>query len=299
MMRAFARFRLPDHRSVELGHGDLIGRLWSAALPIADARISEAHAMVSLRGQELKLLALRGRFAVRGKSCSSIVLEPGMKVELADKLELFVEEIHLPARVFALEGDGLPRVVVNGVCSLVIRPRPTLLPRFAPDAPAHLWSDGEGWCLSVDGTTRPVRPGDSWEVEGRTFRAVGLELKTASRSVTSLEGGVSRPVRIVANFDTAHIHPEGGEALALSGLAARIVSEVVAFDGPVPWRVLAQELWPAEDDANHLRRKLDVNLSRLRKRLREAGIRPDLIRSDGFGHVELFLHQQDRVEDRT
>ena len=63
-MRAFVRFRLPEGNSVELGHGDLIGRLWSAALPIADARISEADAMVSLRGQELKLLALRGRFAL-------------------------------------------------------------------------------------------------------------------------------------------------------------------------------------------------------------------------------------------
>ena len=77
------------------------------------------------------------------------------------------------------------------------------------------------------------------------------------------------------------------------------MSEVVAFDGPVPWEVLAKELWPGEDDRNLLRRKLDVNLSRLRKKLRDARIRPDLVRSDGFGHVELFLHDGDRVEDRT
>ena len=33
-------------------------------LHVDDARVSEAHALVSLRGRELQLLALRGRFAV-------------------------------------------------------------------------------------------------------------------------------------------------------------------------------------------------------------------------------------------
>lgn len=298
-MRAYVRFRLSDGRTVELGHGDLIGRLWSAALPIADARISEAHAMVSLRGQELKLLALRGRFAVGGKTRGSWEINPGETVTLAEGVDLFVEEVNLPAAVLALEGDGLPRVALNGVCSVLTRPRPEVVPRFVPDAPAHLWSDGEGWRLSVDGQSRPLERGDVFEVDGRAFRAVSLELENLSRSVTSMEGKLARPVRVVAHFDTAHIHPDGGEPVALNGLSARLVSEVVAFDGPVPWEVLACELWPDEDDRNLLRRKLDVNLYRLRKKLRDAGVRPDLIRSDGFGHVELFLHSGDVVEDRT
>lgn len=276
-----------------------MGRLWSAALSIPDGRISEAHAMVSLRGQELKLLALRGRFAHEGRSCSSLVLAEGQEISLAEGLVLRVEEVHLPAAVFAVEGDGLPRVVITGMCSLLTRPRPEILPRYLPEAPAHLWTDGEGWCLSLGGETRAVRPGDTWEVDGRSFRGVSVALQRASRSVTRLEGGVAPPLKILANFETAHIHPEGGEPLALSGVAARLLSEVVAFDGPVPWQVLAQELWPGEDDRHLLRRKLDVNLSRLRKRLRDAGIRADLVRSDGFGHVELFLHDQDLVEDRT
>jgi len=60
-MRAFVRLRCTDGSIAELTHGDLIGRLGTAALHFDDARISEAHAMISLRGQELKLLALRGR----------------------------------------------------------------------------------------------------------------------------------------------------------------------------------------------------------------------------------------------
>lgn len=298
-MRAYVRFRLTSGATAELGHGDLIGRLWSAALPIADARVSEAHAMVSLRGQELKLMALRGRFAVDGKPVPAIVLEVGQTVTLAEGLILTVEEVSLPAAVFAVEGEGLPRVAVTGVCSLLTRPRPELVPRLVPEAPAHIWGDGEGWCLSMGGVARPVKPGDSWEIDGRRFQAVALALDAAGRTATRLDGGVARSLRIVAHFDTAHLYLEGGEALALSGLAARVLSEIVAFAGPVPWEVLSRELWPEEDDVHLLRHKLDVTLSRLRSRLREGGVRPDLIRSDGFGNVELFLHEGDRVQDRT
>ena len=42
-----------------LGVGDLIGRLPSAALVVDDPRVSEAHAIVSLRRAALHLLALR------------------------------------------------------------------------------------------------------------------------------------------------------------------------------------------------------------------------------------------------
>lgn len=298
-MRAYVRLRLPDGSTLELGHGDLIGRLWSAALCIADGRVSEAHAMVSLRGQELLLLPLRGRFAVNGQRQSSLVLAAGQRVTFAEGLDLVVEEVVLPASVFAVEGDGLPRVVVSGVCSLLTRPRPELVPRLVPDAPAHLWGDGEGWCLTMGGTTRSIRVGDAWELDGRRFCAVGLSLDSTRGTVTRLDGSVARPVRVVAQFDTVHIYVEGGAALALSGLAARLISEVVAFDGPVAWEVLGRELWSDEDDVHLLRHKLDVTLSRLRSRFRDAGVRPDLVRSDGFGKVELFLLDGDRVENRT
>lgn len=298
-MRAYVRLSLPNGHAAELGHGDLIGRLWSAALCISDARISEAHAMVSLRGEELLLLPLRGRFSVGGQRQTSLVLAAGQRISFADGLEVLVEEVSLPAAVFAVEGDGLPRVVVSGVCSLLIKPRPELVPNFVADAPAHLWGDGEGWCLTMRGVTRSLQVGDRWELEGRQFRAVGLALGSAGRTVTRHDTGGSPPLRIVAQFDTVHIHREDGSALALSGLAARLISEIVAFDGPVSWEVLAKELWPQEDDLHLLRHKLDVTLSRLRARLRDAQIRPDLIRSDGFGKVELFLLAVDRVEDRT
>lgn len=48
-----------------------------------------------------------------------------------------------------------------------------------------------------------------------------------------------------------------------------------------------------------LRKKWDVSLARLRARLKEARIRPDLLRSAGTGQLELVLRPEDHVEDRT
>ena len=78
-------FRLPDGTTAALGHGDVIGRLESAALHLSDPRISEAHAMVSLRGGALKLVALRGRLVVDGAALRDVELVPGLVVQLATK----------------------------------------------------------------------------------------------------------------------------------------------------------------------------------------------------------------------
>lgn len=66
-MHACVHLASADGQIHVLGHGDLIGRLWSAALCLSDPRVSEAHAMVSLREGQLRLLALRGLFAIDGK----------------------------------------------------------------------------------------------------------------------------------------------------------------------------------------------------------------------------------------
>lgn len=300
-MRAFTRLRAPDGGRFELVHGDLIGRLWSAAMPIDDARVSEAHAMISLREQELRLIALRGAFAVNGKPCNEVALAPGMEILLARGLAIEVEAVHLPASVLAIESPGLARQVLPGVASLVLRPEPRLLSGFHERADAWIWCTGdESWRLRLPGgEATPLSAGQLLRIGDLELRAVEVPLASAGQSPTRQQGGVGAPLRVIANFDTVHIHRDGEQVVVLGGVPARIISELVALNGPTHWSVLASQLWPREDDAEITRSRLDVNMSRLRRKLREARVRTDLVHTDGAGRIELLLYPHDTVEDRT
>jgi hypothetical protein len=299
-MRATATFRLPDGSLRELGPGDLVGRLWSAALKLDDARISEAHAMVSLRGQELQLLALRGRFAVAHQPATSVRLRPGLEIELARGLSVTVEELTLPSRVLAVEAEGLPRQALAGVCGVRLHPRPALIPGYRADVDVLFWSDGDQWrARPAGGAPRVVGPGDVLAVGGVALHLVAVDLDAAAQAATRVGGRVHCALRIVARHDTCHVLRDGEPPLALSGLSARMLSELAAIGAPVGWEALAGELWPDEEDRDTLRRRFDISLSRLRRKLREARVRPDLVRADGFGHYELLLADGDRVVDET
>src|SRR5262245_29036438 len=106
-MRAVVRFRLPDGSAAELGPGDLIGRVGGGAPVVDDPRLSEAHAMVSLRQGELYLLSLRRLVGLRGKPVSEVLLAEGVVVDLAEGVPLRVESVAKPARVRALRAPGL------------------------------------------------------------------------------------------------------------------------------------------------------------------------------------------------
>jgi hypothetical protein len=294
------RLRSPDGRLYELVHGDLIGRLWSAALPLDDGRVSEAHAMVSLREQELKLIALRGAFAVHGQPLSEVALRPGMEVLLARGLSLRVEEVVLPTTVMGLEGPGLPRQILPGVASLLVDPRLRLCSGFVEGGAAWIWGTGDAWSLRLPGEApRPMRLHEPFEVGGQRLEAVAVPLAAAGQVPTRQLGGIDAPMHIIASFETVQIHREGEEICVIGGVPARIITELVQLGGPVHWSVLAGQLWPDEATSSVVRSRLDVNLSRLRRKLREAQLRSDLVRTDGAGQVELVLSTHDRAEDRS
>ena len=120
-MRALVRFRLPDGREHDLHPGDFVGRSSSAALYIDDARISEAHALVSLRGRELRFLQLRGRFALDGQQLGELTLREGLLIELAQGLTLEVLRVQLPPTLLALKGEGLPTQALHEISSQIGR----------------------------------------------------------------------------------------------------------------------------------------------------------------------------------
>lgn len=298
-MRAFAILRDPTGTSYELVHGDIIGRLRSAAMPLDDARVSEAHAMVSLRERELRLIALRGRLAYDGRPVDEVALRPGVRIVLARDLAVEVEAVELPASVLGLEGPELVRQVLPPVASLVTRPQPHVVAGYVDRAAAWIWHGGSSWRARVgDAPPRSLEPGQSLRVGEHEVRAVAISLDAAGQSPTRAGGGIEAPLRIHANFDTVQIFREGATVLVLSGIQARIVSELVALGGPSHWTVVAGLLWPG-DPQGAVRSRFDVLLSRLRRKLRDARVRTDLVHTDGAGQVELLLYPHDVVEDRT
>lgn len=256
--------------------------------------------MVSLRGSDLKLLGLRGRFAVDGKPLSEVRLVEGLEIQLAKGLPLICEEVELPDRVLGLEADGLPRQVLAGTSSITVDPRPRLIARYQGDAAAWLWTDAEGWQLEIRGEpARALEPGDTFVIGGVSFRAVGIDLDRASYSVTRFHDAIHRPMRIEARFETVHLHREGADVIVLTGIGARIVSELATFGCPVEWEMVAGPIWPGIGERELLRRRWDVALARLRRKLRESRVRTDLVHADRGGNVELLLREGDQVVDRT
>ena len=70
----FVRFRLADGTTAQVSPGGLIGRASSAELKIANPEVSEAHALISLRGHQLHMLSLRRWIILDGERCSVIAL---------------------------------------------------------------------------------------------------------------------------------------------------------------------------------------------------------------------------------
>jgi hypothetical protein len=296
-VRAYTTLRAPDGSVHELVHGDLIGRLWSAAMSLDDARVSEAHAMVSLRECELRLIALRGGLALHGRPVNEIALRPGLEIVLARGLTIAVEGVHLPKFVLGLEGPALMRQALPPVASLDANEGVRLHAGYAEGAAAWIWCTGASWRSKIAGQAAcTLAPGDELVIAGQPIRAIAIPLDDAGQAPTR-GGGVAAPLQIVANFDTVHIHREGAAVLVLGGVQARIVSELVTLAGPAHWTVLAGLLWPGESEG--IRSRFDVTLSRLRRKLQSARVRTDLVHTDGAGQVELLLYPHDVAEDRT
>jgi len=300
MSRAFARIRLPDGGTVDLCPGDIIGRLWSAALRMDDTRISEAHALISLRGDKLKMLPLRGVISDGRAQVEEIVLRPGARVWLARDLALEVEAVELPATTLALEGlTPKAQVLTRSVYSLLSGAPPRLVGGHRPDARAWIWSTGEGWRLRMaGGEGEPLEAGRVLDVGGQEVRAVAVPLRAGAQERTRLsEGRLYPAMRIVARYETVHIHRQGYPPLAISGMRARLLSEMAGFGAPAPWEMGAGRLWRDDVDRAELRQRWDRTLVRLRRMLSRASVRPDLVRSDGQGNIELLLRPGDELLD--
>lgn len=298
-MRACACVRLvragQPEGSVELGHGALIGRIATAALQVDDQRISEAHAMVSLRSGGLRLLALRRRFAVAGEPTSDVALRAGLEITLVDGIVLQVESVTLPPAVIGLVWPGGEAALLHDTAAILGGSDPTVVWRPMPDAAVQLWRVGESWRY-VRGDQRPatLAVGDRIEVDGVAFHAALIPIQGAEPT-----RGPLQPLHLVAYYDTVHILRAGHAPFVIAGGGARMISELALARAPIAWVPLARTLWRDDEPDHVLRGRLDAVLRRLRAKLAAGGLREDLVAPDGLGHLELRLAADDHVEDRT
>jgi len=295
MSRVYARLRLSNGQQVDLAPGDIIGRLGTAALHLTDPNVSEAHAMVSYRQQALKLVSLRGQLRVDGAVVDKVTLRAGLEVGLTDQIALVVVEVCFPEVLRTLKIVGRdPLELVRGRYSLLAGPPLQVREGAWRGSAADIWSGDEGWFIRQEGA------GAERMVEGRQW-LIGGERVTLGRHAGLSTIPVAPPLRVTAYYDTVHLHRSGHPLVKLAGVPARIISELSLFDGPVSWRALVRELYPAErsKDPAAQRGRLDMNHVRLRKKLRAAGIRADLVRATGTGHYELVLMEGDQLDSRV
>lgn len=290
-MRVRVRFRLPSGALQTVGHGAIIGRLHTSAICLADPRISEAHALVSLRGRDVRMLALRGRFSVHGKTSADAVLRPGLTLLFAPGLSLTVVGVDLPDEVMALQGP-FGRQVLLGPTSILSGP-PRLRSGWRPDAVDVVWPDDDRW-VRRDGTELVL--GGIIALEEGDVTAVSEPLAAQQATLRSAE--FSAPLRLVARFDSVHLLREAEPTLVLTGIIARVITELVQTQAPVAWDVLAKQIW-GDIPRDVLRRRWDMQQVRLRAKLREHGLRGDLLRADGGGLIELVLGAEDEAIDES
>ncbi len=297
-MRAFVRIRY-GQSSHELSAGDLIGRVSSASLHIDDPRVSEAHAIVSWRYGALWLLSLRRLIALDGKPLSKLRLASNMQVDLADGVRLYIEEVVTPKRVIAIQAPGFGLRPLPQVSSLYPGPPPRVVGRFIPDATVHIWWSGKAWSARDDKRRFEVAPGDTIDVRDCKFQICTIGIDDTAALSTKHEGAVATPMHIIAYYSSVEIHRAAQPVLTIAGLGAQIISELIAFDVPVEWKLVAREIWNDPIPTNELRQRWDAALNRLRKKLRNAGIRSDLLQSDGVGGFQFVLYSGDSIEDQT
>lgn len=135
-------------------------------------------------------------------------------------------------------------------------------------------------------------PGLQLEVAEVMLGEVG---DSAASTAPTVGRAGEQPLRLTLRYDSASIAPVVGSPLMVAGLSARLLSELALCGGAARWEVLAAELWPEEQDFGLLRPRWDKQLAALRRKLREAGLRDDLIQSVG-GQVQLALLPHDSLD---
>lgn len=294
------RFLLPDGSLVTAYAGGIVGRTPNADLYLEDPRVSEAHALISLRGKGLHLLELRGSLFLAGQRALTIELRTGQEILLAGSLLIRVADVYLPSHSLVLHGvrDG-PRELSAATYSLVVQPSSiALVQGYIEGAVGYIWSSADELRIQVQRQTPElIAPGCSWVVGGTVLRIEAVPLAGLVETLNTAPR--NDRLRIVARYTSVHFW-RTTEVLVLHGRPAMLLSELVSCGGkPAPWEVIAREIWGAQSDRQTLRQNWDRTLRRIRDQFRNAEIRENLMQVDRNGNIELVLGEHDECIDET
>jgi len=308
--RPYVDLRLPDGRCLRAHPGAIIGRLSSAQVRIDHSQLSEVHALLSLRGGELWMIAMRmkiGHHTQNGiKRSHRLKLLPDMKIELIDDFigSYIVEiiDIRLPDFVYQLRIErkdqlsinrDLGELLSNEYYSIIDADAPRLVSGWKPDGLWQFAINGTGWTVHVAGLdAQDLSAAFSSEVRGwrlsvqkKPVSHSGSSNTRVSFSIKQLEDGIS--VR-VSGIERTKLTGNQGRLVGLLLDARRSEEEQQgdAFDPikPIPLdkEVIKQRLWPEQADGSgeeYLKatNSLDQLVHRLHKKLTDCRIDRELI----------------------
>jgi hypothetical protein len=295
-MNAWVCVRLANGRVVELFPGSIIGRSVGSDLAFADPWVSEAHAIVSLRDGVLKLLALRGRFELAGISLTELVLRPGITVRFSATSAIDVVEVMLPDRVLWLSHPDFGRVLLTRTSSVFVSAR-----RVAPGADAHadavLYSDGAAWYARHAGVVTQLVAGQRIEIAHEAFLVQEIDTADAGIQTAGAHVAEAAPMVIAVLRDVVQVRRDARVLAAFDGKIGIILEALALERDGHDWRNLSRSVWPEVSEPTVMRRNWDAAMARLRKKLRAAGVRVDLVRSDYGGRFQLKLYRGDTISD--
>jgi hypothetical protein len=183
-----------DGRAVTVHPGGLIGRVTGAEVMIADPRVSEAHALVSLRSRDAEAVGAAGRADGGGREVDVVTLVAGMQIELAEGLFVTVERVDLPTHTLVLCGAAQGPVELGSSShSLLVGEEAgsrtlRLVAGFVASAVGHVWCSGARLWIRLRGQeAEAIEAGGQWEVEGCKLRAIRVPLDGTSDTVDERE----------------------------------------------------------------------------------------------------------------
>jgi pSer/pThr/pTyr-binding forkhead associated (FHA) protein len=154
-----------DHGLVGLPSRALIGRSSSCHVRLEDRTVSAEHAVIA---------HVRGRWAIRdlgsrnGTRVDGTLLKPGERVELSRGAS-----IECGSSAMKLLEDGAPGPAVLRPDGSVLESLGNVLAIPSPDRPvATIVQGGGGWVVEHADGVRPLTNGDSFEIDGQTWKVL-------------------------------------------------------------------------------------------------------------------------------